>query len=124
MADERRAIVEEYLKTQNYCETARRKGVAIATVRRIVKVHFDNKQAEEARRFEGMARDAILKYLAAMTREDMIKKASLSQVTSAISMLTDKFMHVGKVKEDKAGAGKDDIAQAIEQAWEALGDDK
>ena len=109
---QRYEVVADYVECNNYSEVARKHGVTEGTVRRIVKSNnefyenYEHKKEECAedvlthmQKQLGTVNLIIDTYLKRLLDDDMIAKATPSQVTTALGTLIDKYAmlknHVG-----------------------------
>ena len=123
---EKKIILSEYIETENYRETARRRGVSPTTVKRIVLADPENVRRIEEQRDKNTRdilahmrdkEDAVCTlmdlYLKAMMRSDKIEGASVNQLSSTLCALIEKF-----TKHSEKAAGSEGLAAAVERAWE------
>ena len=128
---QRYEVVADYLECNNYSEVARKYGVSIKTVRRIVAENAQFAQNAQHKKEEcaedvlthmqkqlGTVNLIIDTYLKRLLDDDMIAKATPSQVTTALGTLIDKYAmlknHVGTSLVD------DPITKALKDEAERM----
>lgn len=110
---QKKRILADYAETQNYRATARNFGIDDRTVRKICKEKSEITQLVEQKKKQNtldmleymdsrkeQAQGVIDKYLAALANPEKIEKAKLSEIATALGIVTDKFMKNTSIGDD------------------------
>lgn len=123
---QKKKIIADYAETENLAETSRKNKVSRDTVKRIVNsspqsaeiaakkkeqntldmIAYMDSRKDKAQTFVDMCFDALL-------NKDKISSAQLSQITTAMGTVIDKFAAKG------GAASNGSLSDAVESAWES-----
>lgn len=122
---QRKKIIADYIESGNYRATARKNKVATDTVKRIVLKDTTVVQKATEKREENtldmleymesrkkQAQGIIDLYLAALADPTKLELATLSQIATALGIVTDKFIKTAEAHSDKPGI-MDKIVEAV-----------
>lgn len=123
---QRKKIIADYIELGNYRATARKNKVATDTVKRIVLKDPNTVQKATQKREENtldmleymdsrkkQAQGIIDLYLAALADPNRLSTATLSQIATALGIVTDKFVKTSEAHaSDKPGI-MDKIVEAV-----------
>ena len=131
---QKKKILADYVQTNNYCATAKINGVSANTVKKIVLANADIAEKLEQKKEENTA--DVLEYMDAhkdlvcsfigkglemLNDPDKLAAANLSQITTAMGTLIDKWAMIGGSPADTA---KDDaLSQSLREMAEELDSD-
>ena len=129
---ERLQAVVDYAECHNYSQVARKYGVSVETVRSIVSSNLKYLEIVERQKEEcaedvlthmqkqlGTVNLIIDKYLNRLLDDDMVAKATPSQVTTALGTLIDKYTMI--LKHNQGNAIEDDpITKALKEEAERM----
>lgn len=129
---ERLQAVVDYAECHNYSQVARKYGVSVETVRSIVSSNLKYLEIVERQKEEcaedvlthmqkqlGTVNLIIDKYLNRLLDDDMVAKATPSQVTTALGTLIDKYTMI--LKHNQGNAIDDDpITKALKEEAERM----
>lgn len=132
---QKKKILADYVQTNNYCATAKINGVSATTVKNIVLANLDIVKKCEQKKEENTAdilaymdahKDMVCSFigkgLEMLNDPDKLAAANLSQITTAMGTVIDKWAMIGGAPADTA---KDDaLSQSLRELAEDLkGDD-
>lgn len=131
---QKKKILADYVQTNNYCATAKINGVSATTVKNIVLANSDIVEKCEQKKEENTAdvlayMDAhkdlvcsfIVKGLEMLNDPEKLAAANLSQITTAMGTVIDKWAMIGSAPADTA---KDDaLSQSLRELAEDLQSD-
>lgn len=119
---QKKKILADYVQTNNYCATAKINGVSATTVKNLVRANADIVKKCEQKKEENTA--DVMKYmndhknlvcsfigkgLEMLNDPEKLAAANLSQITTAMGTLIDKWAMV----QEKAGDNNDDGVMVI-----------
>lgn len=132
---QKKKILADFVQTNNYCATAKINGVSATTVKNIVLANLDIVEKCEQKKEENTAdilaymdahKDMVCSFigkgLEMLNDPDKLAAANLSQITTAMGTVIDKWAMIGGAPADTA---KDDaLSQSLRELAEDLqGDD-
>lgn len=132
---QKKKILADFVQTNNYCATAKINGVSATTVKNIVLANLDIVEKCEQKKEENTAdilaymdahKDMVCSFigkgLEMLNDPDKLAAANLSQITTAMGTVIDKWAMIGSAPADTA---KDDaLSQSLRELAEDLqGDD-
>ena len=110
---DKKRVLADYAETENYRETARNFGIDDRTVRKICKESTETTKLVEQKKEENtldmlaymdsrkkQAQCLIDDYLKALANPEKIEKAKLSEIATALGIVTDKFMKNTSIGDD------------------------
>ncbi len=131
---QKKKILADYVQTNNYCATAKINGVSATTVKNIVLANLDIVKKCEQKKEENTAdilaymdahKDMVCSFigkgLEMLNDPDKLAAANLSQITTAMGTVIDKWAMIGGAPADTA---KDDaLSQSLRELAEGLDSD-
>lgn len=132
---QKKIILADFVQTNNYCATAKKNGVSATTVKNIVLANLDIVEKCEQKKEENTAdilaymdahKDMVCSFigkgLEMLNDPDKLAAANLSQITTAMGTVIDKWAMISSAPADTA---KDDaLSQSLRELAEDLqGDD-
>lgn len=119
---QKKKILADYVQTNNYCATAKINGVSATTVKNLVRANADIVEKCEQKKEENTAdvmeymndhKDLVCSFigkgLEMLNDPEKLAAANLSQITTAMGTLIDKWTMV----QEKAGNNSDDGVTVI-----------
>lgn len=119
---QKKKILADYVQTNNYCATAKINGVSATTVKNLVRTNADIVKKCEQKKEENTAdvmeymndhKDLVCSFigkgLEMLNDPEKLAAANLSQITTAMGTLIDKWAMV----QEKTGDNKDDGVMVV-----------
>ncbi len=129
---QKKKILADYVQTNNYCATAKINGVSATTVKNLVRANADIVEKCERKKDENTAdilaymdqhKDLVCKFigqgLEMLNDPEKLAAANLSQITTAMGTLIDKWALVSgsltdEIKEDALSQSLKEMAEGLE----------
>nr|DAO78773.1 MAG TPA: helix-turn-helix domain protein [Caudoviricetes sp.] len=129
---QKKKILADYVQTNNYCATAKINGVSATTVKNLVRANADIVEKCEQKKEENTAdvmeymndhKDLVCSFigkgLEMLNDPEKLAAANLSQITTAMGTLIDKWAMIGgspadTVKEDALSQSLKEMAKELE----------
>jgi hypothetical protein len=129
---QKKKILADYVQTNNYCGTAKINGVSATTVKNLVRANADIVEKCEQKKEENTAdvmgymndhKDLVCSFigkgLEMLNDPEKLAAANLSQITTAMGTLIDKWAMIGgspadTVKEDALSQSLKEMAKELE----------
>lgn len=131
---QKKKILADYVQTNNYCATAKINDVSATTVKNIVLANSDIVEKCEQKKEENTAdvlaymdahKDLVCSFigkgLEMLNDDDKLADASLSQITTAMGTLIDKWAMIGGSPADTVR--EDALSQSLRELAEGLDSD-
>lgn len=128
---QRQKIIADYVQLGSYNATAKANGVADSTVKRVVLSDPEMQRKAEQKKEQNAAdilaymeskRDIVCeilgKGLAVLNDEEKLKTATLSQITTALGTLIDKWTAIGGGAEDTDK--EDELSRSLRELAETM----
>ncbi len=120
---QKKKILADYVQTNNYCATAKINGVSATTVKNLVRANADIVEKCEQKKEENTA--DVMEYmfigkgLEMLNDPEKLAAANLSQITTAMGTLIDKWAMIGgspadTVREDALSQSLKEMAKELE----------
>lgn len=119
---QKKKILADYVQTNNYCATAKINGVSATTVKNLVRANADIVEKCEQKKEENTAdvmeymndhKDLVCSFigkgLEMLNNPEKLAAANLSQITTAMGTMIDKWAMV----QEKTGDNKDDGVMVV-----------
>lgn len=131
---QKKKILADYVQTNNYCATAKINGVSATTVKNIVLANADIVEKCEQKKEENTAdvlaymdsrKDLVCSFigkgLEMLNDPEKLAAANLSQITTAMGTLIDKWGMIGGGPSDNAK--EDELSKSLREMAEELESD-
>ena len=131
---QKKKILADYVQTNNYCATAKINGVSATTVKNLVRANADIVGKCEQKKEENTAdvmeymndhKDLVCSFigkgLEMLNDPEKLAAANLSQITTAMGTLIDKWAMIGGAPADTAN--DDALSQSLRELAEGLDSD-
>lgn len=131
---QKKKILADYVQTNNYCATAKINGVSATTVKNLVRANADIVEKCEKKKEENTAdvmeymndhKDLVCSFigkgLEMLNDPEKLAAANLSQITTAMGTLIDKWAMISGGPSDNGK--EDELSKSLREMAEALESD-
>lgn len=131
---QKKKILADYVQTNNYCATAKINGVSATTVKNLVRANADIVEKCEQKKEENTAdvmeymndhKDLVCSFigkgLEMLNDPEKLAAANLSQITTAMGTLIDKWAMIGGGPSDNGK--EDELSKSLREMAEELEND-
>lgn len=131
---QKKKILADYVQTNNYCATAKINGVSATTVKNLVRANADIVKKCEQKKEENTAdvmeymndhKDLVCSFigkgLEMLNDPEKLAAANLSQITTAMGTLIDKWAMIGGGPSDNGK--EDELSKSLREMAEELESD-
>lgn len=131
---QKKKILADYVQTNNYCATAKINGVSATTVKNLVRANADIVEKCEKKKEENTAdvmeymndhKDLVCSFigkgLEMLNDPEKLAAANLSQITTAMGTLIDKWAMIGGGPSDNGK--EDELSKSLREMAEELESD-
>lgn len=131
---QKKKILADYVQTNNYCATAKINGVSATTVKNLVRANADIVEKCEQKKEENTAdvmeymndhKDLVCSFigkgLEMLNDPEKLAAANLSQITTAMGTLIDKWAMIGAGPSDNGK--EDELSKSLREMAEELESD-
>lgn len=132
---QKKKILADYVQTNNYCATAKINGVSATTVKNLVRANADIVEKCEQKKEENTAdvmeymndhKDLVCSFigkgLEMLNDPEKLAAANLSQITTAMGTLIDKWAMISGGPSDNGK--EDELSKSLREMAEELESDK